>query len=35
MRDISIATIGTVTDVDFRDIRITGAGGTLNGHSHW
>ena len=31
MRDISIATIGTVTDVDFRDIRITGAGGTLTG----
>jgi hypothetical protein len=27
----SIATIGTVTDVDFRDIRITGAGGTLTG----
>jgi fibronectin-binding autotransporter adhesin len=31
MRDIQIATIGTVTDVDFRDIRITGAGGTLTG----
>jgi fibronectin-binding autotransporter adhesin len=31
MRDVSIATIGTVTDVDFRDIRITGAGGTLTG----
>jgi hypothetical protein len=31
MRDISIATIGTVTDVDFRDIRVTGAGGTLSG----
>jgi hypothetical protein len=30
-RDISIATIGTVTDVDFRDIRVTGAGGTLSG----
>jgi hypothetical protein len=31
MRDMQIATIGTVTDVDFRDIRITGAGGTLTG----
>lgn len=31
MRDMQIATIGTVTDVDFRDIRITGAGGTLSG----
>jgi hypothetical protein len=31
MRDVSIATIGTVTDVDFRDIRITGTGGTLTG----
>jgi hypothetical protein len=31
MRDVSIATIGTVTDVDFRDIRVTGAGGTLTG----
>ena len=31
LRDVSIATIGTVTDVDFRDIRITGAGGTLTG----
>jgi fibronectin-binding autotransporter adhesin len=31
MRDVSIAVIGTVTDVDFRDIRITGAGGTLTG----
>ena len=31
MRDIQIATIGTVTDVDFRDIRVTGAGGTLSG----
>jgi trimeric autotransporter adhesin len=31
MRDIQIATIGTVTDVDFRDIRVTGAGGTLTG----
>ena len=31
MRDMSIATIGTVTDVDFRDIRVTGAGGTLTG----
>jgi fibronectin-binding autotransporter adhesin len=30
-RDMQIATIGTVTDVDFRDIRITGAGGTLTG----
>ena len=30
-RDMSIATIGTVTDVDFRDIRVTGAGGTLTG----
>lgn len=31
MRDVQIATIGTVTDVDFRDVRITGAGGTLSG----
>lgn len=31
MRDVQIATIGTVTDVDFRDIRVTGAGGTLTG----
>jgi hypothetical protein len=31
MRDMQIATIGTVTDVDFRDIRITGTGGTLTG----
>lgn len=31
IRDVSIATIGTVTDVDFRDIRIIGAGGTLTG----
>jgi hypothetical protein len=31
MRDIQIATIGTVTDVDFRDIRVTGTGGTLTG----
>lgn len=31
MRDMQIATIGTVTDVDFRDIRVTGAGGTLSG----
>ena len=31
MRDMQIATIGTVTDVDFRDIRVTGAGGTLAG----
>jgi hypothetical protein len=31
MRDMQIATIGTVTDVDFRDIRVTGAGGTLTG----
>jgi fibronectin-binding autotransporter adhesin len=30
-RDMQIATIGTVSDVDFRDIRITGAGGTLTG----
>jgi hypothetical protein len=30
-RDMQIATIGTVTDVDFRDIRITGTGGTLTG----
>lgn len=30
-RDMQIATIGTVTDVDFRDTRITGAGGTLSG----
>ena len=30
-RDMQIATIGAVTDVDFRDIRITGAGGTLSG----
>jgi hypothetical protein len=28
---MQIATIGTVTDVDFRDIRITGTGGTLTG----
>ena len=31
MRNMQIATIGTVTDVDFRDIRVTGAGGTLAG----
>ena len=31
MRNMQIATIGTVTDVDFRDIRVTGAGGTLTG----
>ena len=31
MRDMNIATIGTVTDVDFQDIRITGSGGTLTG----
>lgn len=31
MRDIEIANIGTVADVDFRDIRITGAGGTFTG----
>ena len=31
MRDIQIATIGTVIDADFRDIRITGTGGTLTG----
>jgi hypothetical protein len=30
-RDMRIANIGTVTDVDFRDIRVTGAGGTLTG----
>ena len=30
-RDMQIATIGTVTDVDFRDIRVTGAGGVLSG----
>jgi hypothetical protein len=30
-RDMQIATIGTVTDVNFRDIRITGTGGTLTG----
>jgi hypothetical protein len=30
-RDMRIATIGTVTDVDFRDIRVTGTGGTLTG----
>jgi fibronectin-binding autotransporter adhesin len=30
-RDMQIATIGTVSDVDFRDIRITGTGGTLTG----
>jgi hypothetical protein len=30
-RDMQIATIGTVTDVDFRDVRVTGAGGTLSG----
>jgi hypothetical protein len=30
-RDMQIATIGTVTDVDFRDIRVTGTGGTLTG----
>jgi hypothetical protein len=28
---MQIATIGTVTDVDFRDIRVTGTGGTLTG----
>jgi hypothetical protein len=31
LRDMQIATIGTVTDVDFRDIRVTGTGGTLTG----
>lgn len=31
MRDMQVATIGTVTDVDFRDIRVTGTGGTLTG----
>jgi fibronectin-binding autotransporter adhesin len=31
MRDMQIATIGTVNDVDFRDIRVTGTGGTLTG----
>lgn len=30
-RDMQIATIGSVADVDFRDIRITGTGGTLTG----
>jgi hypothetical protein len=30
-RDVQIASIGTVSDVDFRDIRITGTGGTLTG----
>lgn len=30
-RDMQIATIGSVTDVDFRDIRVTGTGGTLTG----
>ena len=28
---MQIATIGTVTDVDFRDVRVTGAGGVLSG----
>lgn len=31
MRNMQIATIGAVTDVDFRDIKVTGAGGTLTG----
>jgi hypothetical protein len=31
MRDMQIAAIGSVSDVDFRDIRVTGAGGTLSG----
>lgn len=31
MRDMHIAAIGSVSDVDFRDIRVTGAGGTLSG----
>lgn len=31
MRDMRIASIGSVSDVDFRDIRVTGAGGTLSG----
>ena len=31
MRDMRIAAIGSVSDVDFRDIRVTGAGGTLSG----
>lgn len=30
-RDVQIASIGAVSDVDFRDIRITGTGGTLTG----
>jgi hypothetical protein len=35
MRDIQIATIGTVTDVDFRDIRVTGTGRNAYRHAHW
>ena len=31
MRDLEIGTIGTVADLDFRDVRITGTGGTLSG----
>lgn len=31
IRKIQIAAIGSVSDVDFRDIEITGAGGTLSG----
>ena len=31
LRNMQIATVGTVTDVDFRDVRVTGAGGTLSG----
>ena len=31
MYDVSIAAFGSISDMDFRDIRITGAGGTLTG----
>jgi hypothetical protein len=31
MRDMQIATIGTVTDVDFRDIRVTGTAAPISG----
>lgn len=31
MRDMQIAAIGSVSDVDFQDIRVTGTGGTLSG----
>jgi hypothetical protein len=31
MRDVSISSVGTLSDVDFRDIRVIGAAGTISG----